>query len=146
MRGVAIQVETQLVTETCCRSDCGILFAVPADWQARRRRDHTSFYCPNGHPQSYTAKTESEQLRDELERTKRSLGWETDRRKRAEEGAMNLARSRSALRGQVTRLKNKAKAGECAFCHEQFPNVADHVAEAHPDVSTDASEESEDDE
>lgn len=143
MRGVTIEVAASLVTETCCRSDCGILFAVPADWQQRRRRDHTNFYCPNGHSQVYAAKSEEEKLRDELASKERSLRWESDRRKRAEESAMNLARSRSALRGQVTKLKNKAKAGECAFCHEQFANVAAHVQAEHPGVSTDATEEDE---
>ena len=34
---------------TCTRSNCGIVFAVPAKWFAERVQDHKVFYCPKGH-------------------------------------------------------------------------------------------------
>jgi hypothetical protein len=140
MRGATIQVTADLITETCCRSDCGILFAVPADWQARKRRDHTNFYCPNGHDQHYVGKTEEEKLKEELKRTRENLEWHRERGDRLADDNMTLARSRTALRGVVTKLRRKAASGECAYCHERFPDVAAHVAELHPDVQAEASD------
>lgn len=47
------------------------------------------------------------------------------------------------LRGVVTKLKNRAAAGRCAFCDHEFDDVAAHVAQEHPGVVTDATDEDE---
>lgn len=145
MRGVTVEVTANLVTETCCRAGCGVLFAMPADLQKRLRADHRDFYCPNGHNQYYSAKTEAEKLRDELAAAKRDAKFYAERSDRLANDNMTLARSRTALRGVVTRLKRKAIAGECAFCHQRFTDVAEHVAQEHPGVSTEAVEDGSDD-
>lgn len=138
MRGETMVVGVEMATITCCAVGCGIVFAVPEWWQAKRREDHTTWYCPNGHPQGYLAKTEAEKLREQLDKSERSLNRERDRRQRAEESAMNLANSRRALRGVVTKLKRKAQAGTCAWCDHQVPDLAAHVAAEHPGVSVEA--------
>lgn len=140
MRGTTIDVTTALVTEICCRIGCGVLFAMPAELQKRRQNDHNDFYCPNGHNQHYTAKSEAERLREQLAKVERDRKWYAERSDRLANDNMTLAKSRSALRGVVTRLKNKAAAGVCAFCDHSFPDVAAHVAEAHPDAVTEATD------
>ena len=137
---VTVEITTKLVTITCCRTDCGILFAVPERWQQTRRRDHSDFFCPNGHPQRYNARSEEEKLREELASAQRSLKWQREDNRRLADDNMTLARSRTALRGVVTRLRRKAVAGECAFCGHRFPDVAAHVAELHPGVEPEASD------
>jgi hypothetical protein len=132
MRGVTIDVSVNLVTETCCVPTCGILFAVPEDWQRARRRDHTNFYCPNGHHQAYLSKTKEEQLRDQLTAANKSLEYHQQRGDRLEDANANLKNSNRALRGVATKLKRKAATGECGFCHAQFADVAAHVEAEHP--------------
>ena len=50
--------------ETC--ANCGMHFAVPLQYQKDRRRDHKSFYCPNGHSQHYSADNKVEKLNKQL--------------------------------------------------------------------------------
>ena len=57
----------RLETEICYL--CGIVFAVPADWQQNRRNDHKGFWCPNGHQQSYREASEAEVLRRQLKKS-----------------------------------------------------------------------------
>lgn len=138
---LTIGVELELMT--CVHGGCGIQWAAPSGWVSARRNDHQSMFCPNGHSQSFTAKTDAEKFREQLADSERKLKWQTDRSKRLANDNMTLAKSRSALRGVVTRLKNKAAAGICQWCDHEFPDVAAHVAEAHPGVVTEATDEDE---
>jgi hypothetical protein len=53
----------------CCV--CGIVFWVPTGWVTARRDDHEGFSCPNKHALSFHGKSETEKLREALEREKR---------------------------------------------------------------------------
>lgn len=46
---------------------CQLLFMITTDFEERRRKDHNSFYCPNGHSNSYSQKSKEDILRDRLE-------------------------------------------------------------------------------
>lgn len=50
--------------EECCV--CAIVYFVTAQFQRKCKETKQSFYCPNGHSQSYT-KSEADRLRDLLE-------------------------------------------------------------------------------
>lgn len=138
-----VTIGLDLMILTCCQAGCGLSFAVPEHWYRKRREDHSWWYCPNGHQQHFAAKSEAEKLREQLARTERDLKWQADRSRRLADDNMTLARSRRALRGVVTRLKRQAVAGRCAFCDHEFPDVVAHVAEAHPGIATEASDEDE---
>lgn len=102
----------------------------------RRLEDHKAWYCPNGHAQSYTGKTEAEKLRERLEREEaraerlriqvEHARAETDRQKR------KLA----AAKGQATKAKNRAAKGVCPHpeCKRSFVDVARHVKTCHPEL------------
>ena len=87
-------MEAKIVEETCCK--CHVLFWITAKHQSQLMKCKNIFYCPNGHPQSYTGETEeikrkrAERLLDNAQRSKDAL-----------------MRSNSALRGVVTRMKNR---------------------------------------
>ncbi len=51
-RNYLFQIDTTLITKTCC--NCGVLFAMEQGYQQQKRRDGESFHCPNGHGQHYT--------------------------------------------------------------------------------------------
>ena len=50
-------------TEACCK--CGILMVIESGHQSQLRNNKNTFYCLNGHPQSYT-ESEADRLRKEL--------------------------------------------------------------------------------
>jgi len=109
--------------EQCC--NCGMSFGLPVDYRKRRINDHQTFYCPNGHGQSYKGESEAERL-------KRQLEWEQGRVKRLENSLEIEQRSVSAYKGQVTKLKKRAAAGICPCCNRQFTNMASHMKTKHP--------------
>lgn len=126
----ALQIGVELELLTC--EACGISFAYPSEWIEGRRADHKTWYCPNGHPRYFPSKTKEEELRDELNRMRKIAEVERKTAARLQEEKGRLKRQVSAQRGQVTRLRNKAIRGECAFCHQRFPDVAAHVQAEHP--------------
>lgn len=126
-RGIRVPVSIDLVTEDCC--NCHVLFAFPEDLKRKRLEDGSTFYCPNGHAQHYTGET-MEQMRKRLEREAANAKADRDW---YEEQLRGTERSRNALRGVVTRQRNRAIAGSCPFgCRRHFTNLQRHVASKHP--------------
>lgn len=130
LQTLALGVELELLT--CAQKGCGISFALPSHYVDSRRADHASWYCPNGHSQWFPGKSKEEQLKEELERVKKTVDYFRGRTDRLEDDKAHLKRQHAAQKGVATRLRKKAIAGECAFCHERFANVADHVQAEHP--------------
>jgi hypothetical protein len=124
---------THLVVETCF--SCGVTFGLAAEHYAELLKSRDWFYCPNGHKQRYIGKTEAAKLREELERTKRQLGYAETGRRAARDQAETAERRRRAEKGHRTRLQRKIAAGECPCCSARFPDLAGHMAEAHPDYT-----------
>lgn len=121
-----------ICVEHCC--NCGVPFGLPTDLREQRLRDRGTFWCPNGHAQHYTGKTDAQKLREAneaLERERRRTQATRDLL-RAEE------RSHRTTRGHVTRKRkelSKVKAGVCPVdgCHRHFQNLGRHIASKHPD-------------
>lgn len=128
-----LALTTTFKTEICC--SCGVAFAVTSDYQRRRIDDHAWFYCPNGHSQHYTGKSEAQQQRERAEQAERRLAnaQENVRIARADETATR--RKLSAAKGQLTKTKNRIAAGVCPCCNRPFANVARHMAGQHPDYA-----------
>jgi hypothetical protein len=131
----------QAITVTLFVSECpncGVLFGVTEDLEARRREDHKLFYCPNGHGMSFYQETEAERLRRELrsaEITARNAKADADWFKGV---AATSERRLSATRGVVTKLRKRAHAGACPFgCRRHFVDLERHVASKHPGSTLD---------
>lgn len=126
MRGDTMKVTTELVVEECC--NCGCQFAMESRFASKRREDHEWWYCPAGHAQHYTAKTQAEKERDEartaLARARESLAFESARAER--ERASHIA-----TKGQLTKLRNRVQHGVCPDCHRTFADLARHMAIKH---------------
>jgi len=114
-----------LVVETC--PTCGSHHGVPDALIDRAVRDHSvSIYCPLGHGWHYSGETEAAKER-------RLRRYAEDRAAAARADADRAEASRRAWKGQTTRLRNRAAAGECGFCGTFFANLGVHVARKHPD-------------
>lgn len=105
---------------------CGIWFAAPVEFWTRRRDDHSSFYCPNGHARYFSGKSEAEKERDRRIRAEA-------RAAHAEDQAGVAERRRRAEKGHRTRIQNRIRNGICPWCKRSFADVAAHVASKHPD-------------
>ena len=119
-----MQLTVEMVCVEC--GECGIPFSMTENFYRKRKKDHESFYCPVGHPRYYPQKSNEEILRERLRRSELE-------REQAEGYVKELERSRSALKGQITKTKKRISAGVCACCNRTFQNVARHMKSQHPD-------------
>jgi hypothetical protein len=113
-----------LVIEECC--NCHTRFAMTQQLNAQRRADHENFYCPNGHGQHYTGESEAEKLRRQLRSARSDATWTRDQLEASE-------RSKAAIKGHLTRARNKLAKGQCPCCDQTFGNVREHMKFKHPD-------------
>jgi len=107
-------------------SDCGLSYATPEAWQNQRRRDHKTFYCPNGHGQHYPAESDVEKLQRQLRAAQARATHAEDQRRAAE-------RSLTAQKAATTRARRRAAHGVCPCCSRTFANVARHMTSQHPE-------------
>ncbi len=114
-----------LVVETCC--NCGVAFGMTVTLHGARKRDGGSFYCPNGHGQHYTESTEAK-----LKQTEKDLKTARSNAQYYREEAEAKARSLSAIRGQITKIKNRISKGVCPCCSRSFENLHRHMENKHP--------------
>ncbi len=119
MSGHAFNLSISFESLTCC--ECGIEYAGPSYFFTKRRENHASFYCPNGHAQHFPAETEAERL-------KRQLADEQARHSRTLARLNASERTAKKLDRQVKRTKK----GCCPCCNRYFQNLARHVATKHP--------------
>lgn len=112
--------------ETCCKCKTQYCFTDEFRRVALERCEQFTFFCPNGHPQHYVrGESEVDKLRRERDRLAQQIAAKND--------AIEHERRRvAAVQGQVTRLKNRAKAGLCPCCNRSFQNLARHMTTKHP--------------
>lgn len=116
--------------EICC--ECSIEFRVGAGFHKKRVLDGKTFYCPNGHAQYYTG---NETTQQENERLKRQLETKLqENRMLRSTNKTTEARRRASQAWSTRRKKQLARVTEglCPCCDEHFPDVARHMAAAHP--------------
>ncbi|KPJ50154.1 MAG: hypothetical protein AMJ38_02215 [Dehalococcoidia bacterium DG_22] len=120
-----IQLAVSLDAIDC--PNCGVVFAVTSEFDQRRREDGETFYCPSGHPMSYseTLKQENRRLRDKNARLLATVDQlQTDTRQ-LQNDVMDKAK-------EVRRLKQRSKAGLCTECRRHFANLQRHMETKHP--------------
>ncbi len=145
MSAQVLQFAFNFSTETCCHKNCGITWAMPKWYAEQCRDDHSRwFYCPNGHSQHYTGKTEVELAREETEkvrkqkdaeiaRVKEQQRWAEERATQSMKRADRQERRAAAFRGVVTRTKNRVGNGVCPCCNRTFQNLMRHMKGKHPE-------------
>lgn len=116
----------EFVTEICC--NCGMPWAMTADFRKRRLKDRADFYCPAGHQQHYVGKSEEQKLRDELERKQRALESEQGR-------AIKLQSERDDIARAHKRMRDRVRNGVCPCCNRTFQNLLRHMQTEHPDFT-----------
>jgi hypothetical protein len=110
--------------------DCGVVWGMTVGFTANRRRDHRTWYCPNGHPWIYPGESDLEKARRELRQAKDRLAV------RSAELDQTQASLR-ATKGVVTRQRKKLEkvvAGVCPVdgCKRHFRDLRRHIETKHP--------------
>lgn len=117
---------------TTCIS-CGVPIAMPSEMFDRRVKDQRTFYCPNGHSQHFTGKTEAQKLRDRLRVAESNVTFYRDQLEASE-------RSKRAIRGHLTRIKRRIANGVCPCCNRSFKDVQRHMDSQHPEFVAEVKE------
>jgi hypothetical protein len=130
-RGSRLTYTTELVAETCCV--CGVPFAWPREMREAALKDHSvSFWCPSGHSQYFTGKTEEEKLREQLDASRRRADMAEQAARISRGKADEARRSASAYKGVATRQRKRIGRGACPCCNHHFANVEQHMESQHP--------------
>ena len=120
-------LERTVTLETHGCGVCGITFAAPEDWWRERRADGATFYCPNGHPRVYR-ETDVQRLTNQLAAERRNKKFYEDR-------WLQEKRSKAAIKGQLTKTRNRVANGVCPCCSRTFVDLGRHMAGQHPEYS-----------
>lgn len=106
LREFAVEMEVH----TC--DGCGIVWAVSSEWCNARRKDHKTFYCPNGCSWHYPAKSEKEKLQEDIETLRENLTSVRNYYETARAQAEHNERRFCGLQGYVAKLERRLEEGE----------------------------------
>lgn len=110
-------------TMQCCT--CHLPFAVTARFEKDRRSDRETFYCPQGHAQSFRAGADEEtRLRRELDRERELREAEAARLQRVVLERDQIAKAHGKMRVRVMN-------GVCPCCNRTFQNLLRHMQTEH---------------
>lgn len=127
---------TITLTETYTLLDCGECgtpFAFPAAFVQRRREDHRTWYCPNGHTRWFPEKTDVELALEKRDRERERAERLQAQLKRREVDLQNERKQHSSTKGELTKARKRAANGVCPCCHRTFKQVDAHMKRQHPE-------------
>lgn len=123
---MSFQYSETVTLQTLVCYSCGMVFAVPEPWQQNRQDDHQSFWCPNGHAQSYKDKSEAERYKDMLEKEQR-------RNAPLRENMIAAQKALDRAEKALARHKKRSAAGVCPCCNRTVKQLAEHMQSKHAD-------------
>lgn len=122
----------ELTIRTCW---CGIVHAIPSDLSWQINNKGTVGYCPLGHEYVNKGKTEAQSEREQRREVEAREQHLRDQLQASERAVQNAQRRVSAMKGVVTKTKQRAAKAMCPVpgCKRHFANVRRHVQTQHPD-------------
>lgn len=128
MRGITISSTIKLITEECC--NCHVIFAIPDYMREKLIEKGNTFYCPNGHGQSY-GEGEIGELRKKLNNARSRMEQAEADAERARKQRDEALKEAANQKRQRTRIANRVKNGVCPDCHRSFKNLKEHQMSCH---------------
>lgn len=127
-----ISETVQLTVITC--GECGGTYALNERYRKHKEDKGQGWHCPYCEISwGYFGEGKIGELTKQLVQERQRLDQIKADRDRLNTRAIQLERQRSALKGLVTKERNKAAKGLCPCCGEQFSNVASHMKNRHPE-------------
>jgi len=124
-----IPVTLDFFIETCCT--CGIPFGVSKDFNEECRRMGKSFFCPNGHTQSY-GKSAADIVREEKAVLERRLQAELNEARHLQ---LVAEKERDSAIRKSRKIERRIAKGVCPCCNRTFEDIARHMATKHKDFA-----------
>lgn len=124
-RGEVLTEFVDMVLEECCA--CGTAFMIPKRMKTALLNSKNTFYCPNGHGQSYVGKTEAEKLKEKLDALQKEKEQEHETLQNRWLDALN---EKNKLEKKINRIHK----GVCPCCNRSFQNLKRHMGTKHPEI------------
>lgn len=135
-----LDVKRNLVYPTTVRLEiqecpaCGVVHGVPKFYADQMRANADDYFCPNGHKIGWH---ESDLDREKVarQRAERAAANAEEAARIQRRRAEHEERRARALKGHLTRMKNRIANGVCPVpgCKRSgFSNVMSHIAQKHP--------------
>lgn len=115
-----------VLTVTSC-SQCYVPFAVPKEFWDNGWNYGGEIYCPRGHRMTFGPGRVKE-MEQEAVRLRARLDQQQAR-------AAHMERSRSAVKGQLTKVRRRVGNGICPCCNRTFSDLAKHMTNQHPEYA-----------
>ena len=129
MLSATIETTVRIIAMQC--PICGVHYGLDEEFRRRAVDDSAQgWYCTNGHCLVFT-KSNLDCEREARQKAETQLEAERGGSEHLSTQLAETERSLSATKGRVTRLRNRAKNGICAFCRRHFENVERHMREKH---------------
>jgi hypothetical protein len=126
-------IRGQRFAVTQCGS-CGVVYTVPEVMHDTMRSEGGYACCPNGHKWGWAEGSKKrDELRAERDRLKQQIAQKDDEIRAERHAREEAERLASAAKGQITKLKKRAKGGVCPCCNRQFADMARHMETKHPE-------------
>ena len=106
----------------CCT--CGIVFWAPDQYVTNLRETHQSFYCPNGHGQSFRGVSDAERYKRLMENAQAQVNAERQK-------LLVAQKERDAAEQKLRKLKKRTAAGLCPCCNRTVGQLARHMSTKH---------------
>ena len=114
---------------------CGVWHAIPEVMYETAFENGGFWHCPNGHQRGFReGRKARDAVREERDRLKQQLAEKDDEIARQRQLREFEERRVSAAKGQITKIKKRAKAGVCPCCNRTFANMAAHMKTCHADM------------
>jgi hypothetical protein len=124
------------LTEIQC-GQCGGVYALAENYRREKQQQGGFWNCPYCRCSWGYGEGENARLKKQLAQEKHNAEQTQARLRQEAEFAANRAsiaeRRRAAMKGQVTRIKNRVGKGVCPCCRRHFVNLQRHMQGQHPD-------------
>ena len=134
-------IEGQIFKLTTCKT-CGARHLLPNDMFEGLREIGGYYHCPNGHGWGWRTGTEraaEEERQRQLDAARRERDLARQRIAQVEDEkreAIAEAEARTkAAEAATKRVAKRDHAGLCQCCNRTFSNVAQHMADMHPEIA-----------
>jgi hypothetical protein len=91
-------------------ASCNVPFALMDSHVDRLRQSHKAFHCPAGHSNVFNGKSDTERLKEELERIKAD---------------------KQRVQEKLWQLEADAKLTQCPYCSGKYSRINLHITRSH---------------
>lgn len=124
-----ISVDVILEKQAC--RECGGIYALTEGYIGQRREKGGHWHCPYCDTSWLFTETEIMQLKKQLDEEFKRTMDEKQKTKDALAEAKHFKKSRDAMKGQITKVKNRVEKGICPHCNRYFKNLHKHMKSKH---------------